>query len=110
MTRNDLWKLEYARRRAIGQAVFLSPYINSFQDSAQAFILALDEGYQKELSRYIGVEEPHGVLIAMQEPGFLKRKRGIVVRLAAWGWDPFRHDTPPRKGPGRARGRGDIVR
>jgi len=112
MRKDEEWALEYARRKAIGQAVFLSPDIDSYRLSAQAFILTLSEANRKELSRYIGTEGPHGVLIAMQEPDFLRRKRGIALRLAVLGWDPFQYNPPlhgvrPRARP---RGRGDFDR
>jgi len=96
MRRDDTWKAEYARRKTIGQAVYLNPDIDSFSASAEAFILGLREPYLAQLSSYIGAPVPHGVLAEMRKPGFLARKRGICLRLAAWGWNPFESSKPTR--------------
>lgn len=110
MNVDERWRREYARRRAIAQAVLLSPDVDSYQANANAFILGLDVKYLTELSQYLRVETPYGVLGAMKRPGFLREKRGgIVIRLAAWGWDPF-ESVNFRPGRTRWRGPDDLSR
>lgn len=106
MTRDEAWALEYAKRKVIGQAVALSPYVDSFQLNAQSFILSLDERYLAALSAYLGVERPHGVLKEMTKPGFLRSKRGLIHRLTAWGWNPYETISRP---PGFLRDRAEAT-
>lgn len=108
MTRDEAWALEYSKRKAIGHAVALSPYVDSFQLNAQSFILSLDERYLAALSAYLGVGRPHGVLKVMTKPGFLRSKRGLVHRLAAWGWNPYETISRPPRFP-RLRGRAEAT-